>query len=97
MNVERSEIWLDKYIGAIMGLPEPLVFTDGSFNTNGRMIKLLEGDAKGRGCGAVVVMDRNFSEHPVYSWRFKGREDFLFNSAFDVETMMVCAGLKKSE
>jgi hypothetical protein len=68
-----------------------VVFTDGSFDTIGKTIKILEGDAKGNGSGAVVVMDRDFSEHPIYSWRFVGGKDFLFNSAFDVEVMMVCA------
>jgi hypothetical protein len=36
-------------------------------------------------------MSRKFNEHPIYAWRFTGREDFLFNSAFDVESLMVCA------
>ena len=86
----RRERFYDSVLEELKALPNPVIVTDGSFWREGQLGGLMEPGGSGKGAGAVVVMDEEWDEHRVYTWRFEGGER-EFKHAYDLESAMVCA------
>ena len=91
-GVGLSLSWVGEEARArLEALPDPVIYTDGSFRVIDETLAMFEGASSGLGMGALVVINREeWRQHPVTAFRF-GDATIGFSSAFDVESVMVSA------
>jgi hypothetical protein len=88
--------WVDEVLEHALRFTRPMIVTDGSFVTEGRVRGMVEKKGKGTGRGALVMMDEGATMEPALYVIFDtpGRK---FDSAFDLETAMTAAAAQLAE